>query len=321
VTGTRPTGPHPALDAWSLFADGDTTFVGDEVVKWTKPSQVYRLRDSSSTRSLIAKRGQRNALDFERSLYEHVLPGLRVRSASYYGFLWEPGTDFAWLFIEDLGDGRFQVANESHRTEAAGYLGALHSSAVAMSDGLPGRRPEDYLACLREGVERLVQALATLPLSLKERAIVGSVIAKCADIESAWPLIEQACVDLPSGLVHGDFVGKNVRLQRLNGNDATIPFDWESAGFGLPAADLAMFGGYELGAAGVRYLDEMRDVCPQLTAEDLRRLADLGVLFRTIHAVAWASLLWPGWVERPLRKLRAYDAELVSALAAATRHA
>ena len=38
------------------------------------------------------------------------------------------------------------------------------------------------------------------------------------------------------------------------------------------------------------------------------------------RCVAWASF-WPRWVGRPLRYRRAYDVELVSASAAATRHA
>src|ERR1051326_4169189 len=57
-------------------------------------------------------------------------------------------------------------------------------------------------------------------------------------LESDWSLIESRCVGLPSTLVHGDFRPKNVYLRPNGAGLACYPIDWETAGGGVPAADL-----------------------------------------------------------------------------------
>ena len=78
------------------------------------------------------KCGSAAALEFERSIYQEVLPPLPLPSLRCYGFLEAVST--AWLFLEDAEQGSMIPAADRHPAALAQWLGELHISAA----GLPG---------------------------------------------------------------------------------------------------------------------------------------------------------------------------------------
>ena len=65
--------------------------------------------------------------------------------------------------------------------------------------------------------------------------------------------------------------------------------DWESAGWGVPAADLAQFAGNALTPDIAAYRSVAHKCWPRLHLSDFRRLGELGRVFRWINAVVWAN--------------------------------
>jgi aminoglycoside phosphotransferase (APT) family kinase protein len=64
------------------------------------------------------------------------------------------------------------------------------------------------------------------------------ILLDLAGIEARWGSIEEICRDSPSTLVHGDLAPKNLRFRMKDGKVSVLPFDWEIAGWGVPAVDL-----------------------------------------------------------------------------------
>jgi len=131
------------------------------------------------------------------------------------------------------------------------------------------------------------------------------VIDRLDRLQSSWGRIESLCVSIPATLVHGDFRPKNVYL-RANGNGnggarlACYPIDWETAGWGVPAADLTRID-------VVAYWTAAREWHRDLQLEDVVRLESLGQVFRTLAAIDWegASLRFESrrMISQPLASL------------------
>jgi hypothetical protein len=66
-------------------------------------TSAYRLWGGPGGGGVIVKCGSAAALEFERSIYQEVLPPLPLPSLRCYGFL-EAGST-AWLFLEDAEQG------------------------------------------------------------------------------------------------------------------------------------------------------------------------------------------------------------------------
>lgn len=112
--------------------------------------------------------------------------------------------------------------------------------------------------------------------------------------------------------MHGDFVGKNVRLKRTRAGIVLLPFDWETAGWGVPAPDLE--GLWAVSDAAV-YWSSVRDVWSDLGIEGVQRLAIIGRIFRCLAAIRWESEgLWLERVDQPLRSMRIYVSRLAESL-------
>src|SRR5207237_8297146 len=66
-----------------------------------------------------------------------------------------------------------------------------------------------------------------------------AVLAGLAELETRWSGIEEICASAPTTLVHGDFNSKNMRLRQAANGTTVVVFDWDDAGWGVPAVDLA----------------------------------------------------------------------------------
>jgi aminoglycoside phosphotransferase (APT) family kinase protein len=153
----------------------------------------------------------------------------------------------------------------------------------------------------------------------EDRAVLSGVALTLDALERNWERVAGFCSGMPRTLVHGDFVMKNLRVRPGPEGLRLFPLDWETAGWGVPAADLAQFSGSlaanpDLTAYGA----VVRRVWGGLEEGDLRQLAQVGLLFRLLSAVSWASDgLGYTWVRRSMTKMRSYAPRLADWLRAA----
>ena len=128
-----------------------------------------------------------------------------------------------------------------HRRLAARWLATiqLHAGEFVRTSALPDRGPRHYLVHLlnaREEIERHLRrpsAAADGPLVLED------LLSKLDMLESRWREVAAFCDTLPRTLVHGDLVPKNMRILRDGRSIGLAVFDWETAGLGVQAPDLA----------------------------------------------------------------------------------
>lgn len=94
-----------------------------------------------------------------------------------------------------------------------------------------------------------------------------------------------------------------------------LVFDWEFAGWGVPAEDLA---GLQATVDIAVYWSVVRDHWPHLDFEAVRRLFFVGKVFRWTASVDWETgKLAYEWVGKPMLRMRFYLSELAALLRAA----
>jgi len=326
---------HPAVKAWSTLQPERVEPEGIGILKERslRKSAVYRLDGVGSTSAaVIAKRcGQADAM-IERTIYERVLPHLPITAPHYYGCVEGPDGEYCWLFLEDAGGEEFSSLIEEHRTLAAWWLGLMHTSAaqVATADLLPDRGPGHYLEHLQSGRNKIVQSLANPALKADDLVVLENIVSQCEILEACWSQVEGFCEGLPRTLIHGDFTGKNLRVRTGRAGIAFLPFDWEMAGWGVPAVDLAQSarfgrgdflatrGGFSANPDVATYYSVVREHWPSLDLQTIQQLANCGKMFRSLAAIDWeARGLSYERVEWVVRDMRIYQAELADAIQAA----
>lgn len=305
---------HPAVVAWRrLWPElvPDTV----EELRARHTSAIYLLTGVGTDGSaVIAKRSPAPEAMIERTVYEEVLRGLPVTSPQFYGMA-ASGDDCGWLFTENVGQERFSPTSPTQRTLAAQWLARMHSAAARLDTAarLPDRGPAHYLDHLRLGRETIGRNLDNPALSAKDRRLLRAVSAQCDALERAWGGIERFCDAAPCTLVHGDFRSKNVRLRVLGSRTTLFPIDWETAGWGVPAADLAATRGVtpveqvDLAA----YASMAHDYWPRVDANVLHELVTVGAVFRRLAAISWDSLdLSYASPQRAVASMRVYQDDL-----------
>src|SRR5262249_32672052 len=134
--------------------------------------------------------------------------------------------------------------------------------------------------------------------------------------------VQRLCAGRPRPFIPGDFAPKNLRVQP---GPTLVPFDWGSAGWGVTAADLVQSGGtadtdwdYWAGPDLGAYCSAARATWPHLDVQDLRGFAVLGKVFRCSVCIDLdARSFATGWVERTMRNMRIYRAQMADAIRAA----
>jgi hypothetical protein len=296
---------HPAARAWAALLPDDDRPTEVVPLKEGFKSSVYRLAGVGPGGSVVAKCRARGELDLERFVYQHVLPRLPVTTLACYGFLADDGGGSSWLFLEDGGPGRYSPASDRDRELAAHWLGQLHASAatVAETAGLPDRGPGHYLDHLRAAADALRRAAPFL--GPDDRAAADALGPELDRLAAGWGRVERDCGGAPPTLVHGDFVGKNVCVRDRGGETVLLPLDWETAGRGGPAADLARFAVDPTDAWFAAYAAVVRPAWGRLTPAEVRWWAGHGRVFRYLAAARWAAEgLALDWVAKPMRTLR-----------------
>jgi Phosphotransferase enzyme family len=314
---------HPAVKAWRRLLPGRVEPESIEILgEWKNDSAVYRLEGVGPRGStVVAKRCRTATALIERTVYEEVLPRLPISAPHYYGVIKEDD-NFDWLFLEDVGREQFSPLIEEHRVLVAHWLGLMHTTAahVAATARLPARGPDHYLEHLRSARRTILRDLTNPALNTDDVAVLKTIVSQCDALESRWNQVEECCESMPSTLVHGDFRRRNVYIRTDQAGTDLFPIDWETAGWGVPAADLApshhRFSGQHVDLT--TYWDIVRECWPSLDMSAIQQLVWAGLIFRRLAAISWASL--DLWTEQPSIRvgwMRVYQAELSYAIQAA----
>lgn len=303
---------HPAVEAWSRLNPEQIEPDAVERLQQKNKSAIYRLLGVGPENSaVIAKRCEAATAVIERKIYEEILPSLPVSALHCFGTTEDHDAGFCWLFIEDAGAKPFSPWLAEHRTAAARWLAALHISAMDLphARSLPGRGPGYYLEHLRRARNNIVTHLDNPALKNGDLALLKKVLVACVFLEAHWSDLEEFCQSIPPTLVHGDLKEKNIRVRQTDQGIAILPFDWEVAGWGVPAADLLKCPSLTL------YLSEAQTHGAGWKYEDLQRLAAVGTIFRLASALDWeSSRLEFEWVEWSVGRFQDYLTRLKQAL-------
>jgi aminoglycoside phosphotransferase (APT) family kinase protein len=276
---------HPAVKAWQKLEPPRVE--PESIHSLRRKPPVYRLTGVGPGGSaVIAKRGRGAEGRVERTVYEEVLPHLPVTAPRYYGSTEDEGG--AWFFLEDVGEERYSELDAEHRALAARWLGLMHTSstrlagttdvAARLPDGGPGR----YLHHLRSARAAILRNLSNPALTTEDVAGLEAIVSLHDLLEARWARLEEACDGVPSTLVHGDFRPKNAYLRRRPAAIDLFPIDWETAGWGVPAADLTRVD-------VTAYWEVVRESWAGLGLQAIQRLATVGQVFRALAAIGWDS--------------------------------
>jgi aminoglycoside phosphotransferase (APT) family kinase protein len=298
-----------AAEAWKLRRPDLDQPRSIMVLQADRKAAICRLEGAGpSEGSVIAKFSSTVASAVELTVYEEILTRLPISAPQYYGTFQEPGDEHCWLFIEDVGGLEWSDEIEEHRIIAARWLADLHRSStwVAACRLLPDGGPRRYLDRLRSIVMALRARLAA-GVTRDEAEVLKSTMDSCDVLEQHWSLIEQHCEGMPCTLTHGDIAKENARVRRTEEGASFLLFDWEKAGWGVPAADLAAVD-------AATYLDAINGFWPHLTAGKIERVQACGAIFRTLShnlGLKPAKRL-AGYQLRLLEQIRAVACEAVS---------
>jgi ATP-binding cassette, subfamily B, bacterial len=316
---------HPAVQAWCRL--GPDRPVPDRIAPtkskpYKRETPVYRLEGAGPDATAVIAKACRSAdAVVERTVYERYLPRLEVPTARYYGCVEGPDDGLTWLFLGELLGEEYSNLLPQHRGYAARWLGALHAGAQAVGpqDGLPEGGPGRYLEHLRQARQHICAHIDNPVLGTDDRKFLATLLSLFDELEEHWDRLVEACAGMPRTLVHGDFSAKNVRVQAAAPTPGVVAFDWEDAGWGVPAADLAQLA---LTSSRIStspdletYLAAVRERWPACQRVDIERVANCGSVFRSLAALRWDSHhLAHEWAQWFIRSLQLYDAELAHAL-------
>jgi phosphotransferase family enzyme len=284
---------HPVLRAWNGLPAVRSGPSKIEVWRERKQNSIYRLLfEDGGMPAVFAKRCDAQDCNIERSCYEDILPRLPIASPAYFGS-YRDADGTAWLFVEDVGREPYSVHDPEHRRLAGRWLGAVHrhGARVSAAGSLPCAGLERYRRHLRSGQERIRKNFDNRALTEADRATLRAVLSLLERSETRWDAFERALQGVPATFVHGDFQPKNIRIHREGPAPLVYAFDWEMAGWGIPAVDLAPANGHDLTIQVdlESYLEEVRREWPHLDAVVIRKQVAVGHILRRLAAIDWAS--------------------------------
>ncbi len=312
---------HDAVRAWNSLRTAPSEPNAVQVLKRKTKSAVYRLAGLNAGDSIvIAKRCYAATAEVERVIYQQVLPRLVLPALRCYGYVREPAGDYCWLFLDEAAGLEYSAAKESNRVLAGRWLGALHCASrdCGRRPGLPDRDCAYYRQELCFVVER-IEKLQTNPVVPEEDVLaLQSLVAQCQLVEAHWEELQDRCRAMPHTVVHGDFVSKNVRIRSTNGDPALLVFDWELAGWGVPATDFSRFLGGTVSPDLEAYCAAMEERGYPMDRRVVKRVAECGGFFRLLDDMAWACQCIVNdayiYLEKPISCLRRYEMQLAPLL-------
>ena len=222
---------------------------------------------------------------------------------------WVDDGSAPWLFLEDAGDEPFSGDDPAHRQAAVRWLAEMHTGAANLEalNTLPLRGASFYRDYLASASRLTLQARSDIPGNALIETTLDNVDTIIDTLQKAWPALDDVCALMPATLAHGDFA-KNIRVTRhVNGTTSVGVFDWEMAGVGPPAADLARVYGSENTGDLASYTDIARRRWSGIGKREVTRMAHAGLIFRNVAALHWScETLRPDKLDRPLRNMTTY---------------
>jgi hypothetical protein len=304
---------HPALRAWRQLCPDRLDLGRLRLLQRRDESRSFRLEGAGPDGSAVfVKWRPRPVAELERAIYQEILAPLPVTSLRCYGFVEDPGAGAGWLFLEDFGGQKYSPQNAEHQALAVRWLGVMQTHAEGAPAGarLPEQGPGCYLGELRAAAAMIRQCIPNPALTSADRAELTALLRQLDLLEARWGRVEAACADMPRTLVHGDFARKNLGLRTTPTGPELLPFDWETGGWGVPAADIALVD-------AAAYWSVVRNRWGGLGLRGIERLAELGRVFRLLAGIRWVSLsLASAWVGKPMGQMRYYLNHLSAALLA-----
>lgn len=304
---------HPAVAAWREILPEAPDPERIEVLRQRNKSATYRLIGAGPNgEPIMAQRSRAVKAQIERAIYEQILPHLPITTPRYYGSRTE-SPEWAWLFLEDVGDVRYCETNAEHLAIAGRWVGAMHVAAtrVAAARDLPRTGPPRYQAHLRAARQAIQVHLTDAWFTADDVALLESIASALDQVEGKWRCLERACSGAPPTLVHGDFRPKNASLKNTGVTAQLYPFDWELAGWGSPAADLTQI---DLAA----YWSVVGEAWADMRFEEVQRLADVGRVFQLLAACDWEGMRlaceYPPGLNRPLASFARLHGPLADAV-------
>jgi hypothetical protein len=107
-----------------------------------------------------------------------------------------------------------------------------------------------------------------------------------------------------------------MRLRTREEGSVLLLFDWETGGWGVPAADVAeLLANPQSSADLALYSSTVRESWPHLDHREIEQLAAWGRVFRLIAMISWKSLELPyEQVCTSMGSMRIYQPEMAHAL-------
>ena len=300
---------YPAVQGWLRLQPGSSEPGGITLLKNTPRSIVCRIEGVGPGGSdIVAKRCPRTYGELEAFIYREVLGRLSMESVRCYGFVADGAGEYGWLFLEDGGMAQPGGKKDSFPPTFAQWLALLHGSAsnLAIRGCLPERGPAWYLETLRSARQELRRSLPERNWSDLDRWAVESILICFEILERNWHIVEERCEGLPWTLVHCDLQPKNVLIRHTSSGIGFLPLDWEDAGWGPPATDLARVD-------ATSYWSTARRTWTNIELQQVEEQACCGVLFQILSAVGWETLrLVAGSEEKAMRRLGIYAPRLTA---------
>ena len=304
---------RPAVQAWFRLRPDSSEPDGVTLLKSNSRSTVCRIEGVAPGGSnIVAKWCPRADGELEAFIYSEVLDRLSMESLRCYGFIDEGTREYGWLFLEDGGITQVADKGESFPMAFARWLALLHGSAsnLPIRGRLPERGPAWYLEILRAARLGLCRSLPEQVRGDLDRSVAERILVYSEILERNWHVVEERCEGLPWTLVHCDLQPKNILIRHTASGIAFLPLDWEEAGWGPPAADLA-------GIDAASYWSTARRTWGSIELRRVEEQVRCGALFQILSAVGWEMVrIAAGSEERAKRRLRIYAPRLAASIQA-----
>jgi aminoglycoside phosphotransferase (APT) family kinase protein len=210
----------------------------------------------------------------------------------FFGSVVDTENDRFWLFLERVaGRELYQVGDAGVWQDAARWLAHFHHQ-FSSSEALPPhtvrrlvRLDEPYY---RQWFERAAEFAGS------EKGIRNESVCRLA--AHAPALVEQL-LELPVGLIHGEFYASNIIVADTNRDLRICPLDWERAAIGPGLIDLASLvaGRWSEDArhqmAAAYQAEQLRLAGAALPMDQLLRHLDLCRLHLAVQWLGWS----PDW--------------------------
>ncbi len=226
----------------------------------------------------------------EIEVYRHVLSGAALGTAHLYGAIVDPDRQRHWLFIEKApGAELYQNGDLDVWCLAARWLAGLHNDAgvrrAAESPEVAPRLVRYDAAFFRYWIGRAVEFTA------QRRG--AEAAAPLRVLSRRYDDVAQFLASLPAAFVHGEFYASNVLVDMAQQPARICTVDWELAGIGPGAIDLAaLVAGNWTDAQRTALIGAYREALPA----DHLWLRDAAALDRAVDfARLQLAVQWLGW--------------------------